>query len=138
MITIEIDEGRLQALGLTLSDVESAVNAGSSSPLQATLRNDTTYLQLKASEQAYLKEDFQRIPLSVTASGARILLGDVTTITDTFDDATPTLSRFNGANTIGLQVVTTGTCAVPLPIVAGDRVEVDYGPLGRVEVTIDR
>jgi 2-keto-4-pentenoate hydratase len=30
------------------------------------------------------------------------------------------------------QVVTTGTCLAPLPIVAGDEVAADFGPLGRV------
>jgi len=29
-------------------------------------------------------------------------------------------------------VVTTGTCAVPLPVTAGDRIVVDYGVLGQV------
>jgi 2-keto-4-pentenoate hydratase len=32
------------------------------------------------------------------------------------------------------QVVTTGTCLVPLPIEPGDRVRVDFGRLGAVEV----
>ncbi|MDO6461695.1 efflux RND transporter permease subunit [Granulosicoccaceae sp. 1_MG-2023] len=126
MMTIEINEGRLQALGLSLSDVEDAVNAGSSSPQQATLRNDTTYLQLKASEQAYLKEDFQKIPLTVTDSGARITLGDVTTVTDTFDDETPTLSRFNGQNSIGVQVITTGTDDITDSVVAAKEVVAEW------------
>jgi 2-keto-4-pentenoate hydratase len=30
------------------------------------------------------------------------------------------------------EVVTTGTCVVPMPIAAGDRVEADFGSLGRV------
>ncbi|OAI43535.1 hydratase [Rhizomicrobium sp. SCGC AG-212-E05] len=34
------------------------------------------------------------------------------------------------------QVVTTGTCVKPLAIAAGDRVEGDFGALGRVAVTI--
>ena len=34
------------------------------------------------------------------------------------------------------QVVTTGTCVKPLTIAAGDRVEGDFGALGRVAVTI--
>jgi 2-keto-4-pentenoate hydratase len=34
------------------------------------------------------------------------------------------------------EVVTTGTCVKPVPIVAGNRVEGDFGPLGRVCVTI--
>jgi 2-keto-4-pentenoate hydratase len=33
------------------------------------------------------------------------------------------------------QVVTTGTCLVPLPIAAGDRVAMDFGTLGSVEVS---
>ncbi|MEM8972419.1 MAG: fumarylacetoacetate hydrolase family protein [Pseudomonadota bacterium] len=35
------------------------------------------------------------------------------------------------------QVVTTGTCAVPLPIAAGDHVKMDFGALGRVEARFD-
>jgi 2-keto-4-pentenoate hydratase len=34
------------------------------------------------------------------------------------------------------QVVTTGTCLIPLPIAAGDRIEGDLGTLGRVSITI--
>ena len=32
------------------------------------------------------------------------------------------------------EVVTTGTCVVPLPIGPGDTVVGEYGPLGRIEV----
>lgn len=32
------------------------------------------------------------------------------------------------------QVVTTGTCMVPLELLPGDRVSADYGPLGRVDM----
>ena len=41
------------------------------------------------------------------------------------------LSR-HGMTLAAGQVVTTGTCAVPLPVGPGDRVVVDYGDLGRV------
>jgi 2-keto-4-pentenoate hydratase len=34
------------------------------------------------------------------------------------------------------EVVSTGTCLVPLPIAPGDRVEMDFGELGRVEVNL--
>jgi 2-keto-4-pentenoate hydratase len=34
------------------------------------------------------------------------------------------------------QVVTTGTCLAPIPIAAGEYIEGDLGPLGRVSVTI--
>ncbi len=109
MMSIEIDEGHLQSYGLDLSDVEDAINAGSSSAATAVVRNASLYLQLQASEQAYLKEDFADIPLVTTTSGEFIRLGDVASIRDTFDDSTSTLSRFDGRDSIALQIVTTGT-----------------------------
>lgn len=108
MMMIEIDDGRLQSYGLTLSDVENAINTNSSTPLTAVLRNENVYLQLNASEQAYLKEDFAKIPLLTGANGQQILLGDVAYILDSFDDDSSSLSRFQGRESIGVQVVTTG------------------------------
>jgi 2-keto-4-pentenoate hydratase len=35
------------------------------------------------------------------------------------------------------QVVTTGTCLVPLPIAPGDRVTMDFGALGSVAVAFE-
>jgi multidrug efflux pump subunit AcrB len=109
MMVVEIDEARLQAYGLSLADVENAINASSSTPLTAVLRNDNTYLQLQASKQAYTATDFAALPLITTASGQQILLGDITTIRDTFDDNSSVLSRFNHHDSIALQVLTAGT-----------------------------
>ncbi len=107
-MVIEVDEGRLQALGLSLSDVEAAVNAGSSDTMTAVLRNRDVYLQLKASEQADTRETFRDIPLVTVADGTIIRLGDVASVRDTFDDSTAVLSRFNDHSSIGLEVITTG------------------------------
>ncbi len=108
MMLIEIDDGRLQSYGLSLTDVEAAINNNSSNPLTAVLRNEQIYLQLKAAEQAYLKRDFAQIPLVTDASGQQVLLGDVADIQDGFDDDVSVLSRFQGQDSIGIQVVTTG------------------------------
>jgi multidrug efflux pump subunit AcrB len=108
MMVVEIDEGRLRAYGLTLSDVEDAVNQGSSNTATAVLHNEQLNLQLKSSQQAYRKTDFAAIPLMTTSDGHRLLLGEVATIRDTFDDETAVLSRFHAKNSIALQVITTG------------------------------
>ncbi|MDK2779403.1 MAG: efflux RND transporter permease subunit [Pseudomonadota bacterium] len=108
MMVIEIDEGRLQAYGLSLSDVEDAINQGSSSTMTAVLKNEQIYLQLKASQQAYLKEEFAAIPLITSTAGVMLTLGDVATINDTYDDDTAVLSRFNGEGSVALQIITTG------------------------------
>jgi len=108
MMAIEIDEGRLQAYGLSLSDVEDAINQGSSSTMTAVLKNEQVYLQLKASQQAYFKEAFAAIPLITSSDGVIVALGDVATIQDTYDDDTAVLSRFAGENSVALQVITSG------------------------------
>jgi len=108
MMSIEVNEARLQAYGLALSDVQEAINQNSSSTSTAVLRNDNLYLQLKASEQAYLQQDFAALPLINDSSGRQLLLGDVANIRDTYDDNTAVLSRFANEPSIGLEVVSTG------------------------------
>ena len=108
LMAVEIDEGRLQAYGLSLSDVEDAINQGSSSTMTAVLSNKQLYLQLKASQQAYQQKEFAAIPLLTTADGSQVRLGDIAEIRDTFEDEGSILSRFNGHNSIALEVITTG------------------------------
>jgi len=122
MMVVEIDEGRLQAYGLSLSDVEEAVNAGSSNTMTAVLRDRDLYLQLKASEQAYRVEEFAAIPLITGADGREIRLGDVTRIRDAYDDLTSSLLRYQGQDSIGLQVVTTGQDDIIDTVAAARRV----------------
>jgi multidrug efflux pump subunit AcrB len=122
MMIIEIDEGRLQAYGLTLSDVEDAINQGSSSTMTAVLRNQQTYLQLKASEQAYVSKDFATIPLLNSSDGRQILLGDVTHIEDSFQDDSSVLSRFNHHSSLALQVVTTGQDDISDSVIAAQAI----------------
>ena len=105
MMVIEIDEGSLQAYGLTLSDVEDAINRGSSTTRTALLRSEGTYLQLQASEQAYMTRDFAALPLLNRSDGTQVTLGQVARIRDTYDDTNAVLSRFNQHSSVALQVV---------------------------------
>lgn len=105
LMSVEIDDSKLQAYGLTLSDVEEVINAESSAPLTTSLRNDNKIMRLKASDQAYQAGDFEKIPLLTTTNGAIITLGDVATITDTFDDDPYTLSRYNQQNGMSIEIV---------------------------------
>lgn len=108
VLSIEIDEGRLQAHGLSLSAVQTAINQESTSTATAILRNESLYLQINIAEKAYQKEEFAAIPLTDSGDGRRILLGDIADIKDTFADDHSVLSRFNGHSSIALQVITTG------------------------------
>ncbi|NDY72231.1 AcrB/AcrD/AcrF family protein [Desulfobacter hydrogenophilus] len=126
MISVEIDEAQLQSYGLSLSDVEDAINNESGSSRTAVLRDKALYLQLKASEQAYLKEEFAAIPLVTLGDGSRIRLGDVAKIDDTFDDETPVLSRFNSHTSIALQVITTGQDDISRTVVGAKKVVEEF------------
>ncbi|MCV6588291.1 MAG: efflux RND transporter permease subunit [Marinobacterium sp.] len=104
LLSIEIDEAKLEAYGLTLAQVAQAVNAESSVALSTSLRSARQIIRLKASEQAYFRQQFALIPLITTASGAIIRLGDVSRIEDAFSDRTFVLARYNGDNGIGLEM----------------------------------
>ena len=132
MMAIEVDDGKLQSYGLTLSDVEQAINAGSSNTMTAVLRNKAVYLQLKASEQAYLKEDFADIPLLTLANGNQLLLGEVAKINDTYDDTTSVLARFQGRDSIALQVITTGLDDITNTVEAAEKVAKSWQEDGKL------
>ncbi|RCV88810.1 efflux RND transporter permease subunit [Billgrantia montanilacus] len=108
IMAIEIDESRLQAYGLSLTDVQDAINDFSTNASTAILRHERLYLQINASEQAYYVTEFSKIPLIATAQQGIVSLGDVAKIRDTFNDTTPVLSRFNGQSSLALDVVSVG------------------------------
>ncbi len=122
LMVIEIDEERLQAYGLSLSDIEDAINQGSSTTMTAILSNKQLYLQLKASQQAYQRTEFAAIPVLTTSDGSQILLGDIATIKDSFADEEEALARFNGHDSIALQVVSTGQDDISKSVAAAKEV----------------
>ena len=132
MMSIEIDEARLQALGLSLSDVETAINQSSSSTTTAILRHERLYLQLKTSQQAYFKQQFAAIPLKTTTDGRRVQLGEVAVIRDTFDDNSAVLSRFNGHASVALEVLSTGLDDVTTTVTSTQRVIAEWVDGGRL------
>lgn len=105
MISIEVDEAKLQAYGLTLTDVSNAINAESSTAITTSLRNGDKVVRLKASEQAYQQQQFSQIPLITNVDGTQISLGDIATITDSFEDDTLKLSRYNQKNGMAIEIV---------------------------------
>ncbi|MDG3085775.1 efflux RND transporter permease subunit [Vibrio hannami] len=105
MLSVEVNEAMLQAYGLKLSDISDAINAESSTSISTSLRNGDKSAYLKVSQQAYEIEEFKSIPVMTTANGTEILLGDIAVVTDSFEDDTFVLSRYNQQNSIAIQVV---------------------------------
>ncbi|NVD09028.1 efflux RND transporter permease subunit [Vibrio sp. JPW-9-11-11] len=105
IIAVEIDETKLQAYGLTLSNVAEAINAESSTSISASLRNEEKAVRLKVAQQAYQLEDFKTIPVLTTNDGGLIRLGDIASISDDFEEDTFTLSRYNQQNAMAIEIL---------------------------------
>tara|TARA_R110001592_G_scaffold344254_1_gene635363 strand:- start:2183 stop:5344 length:3162 start_codon:yes stop_codon:yes gene_type:complete len=105
MISIEVDEAKLQAYGLTLASVASAVNAESSASISTSLYNDDKTVRLKVAQQAYQLQDFMAIPVITNSQGSMITLGDIATVKDGYADDTFVLSRYNQANSSAIEIV---------------------------------
>lgn len=106
-ISIEVNEGMLQACGLTLQDVSQRIQNESVIDSGGELKTDLSTITLRADNQAYGEEQFRSIPLRTTANGAVITLGDVATVRSAYEEET-ILNRFQGAPSIGLELMDVG------------------------------
>jgi multidrug efflux pump subunit AcrB len=104
MMSIELDEQKLQAYGLTFTDVANIVNNESSTAISTSLRNKDKVIRLKVSEQAYTQQDFAQLTLISAADGSRVLLGDVAKVSDEYADDTYVKGRYNGAPGLGIEI----------------------------------
>jgi multidrug efflux pump subunit AcrB len=104
MMSIELDEQKLQAYNLSFSDVADVVNSESATAISTSLRNADKVVRLKVAEQAYQQQEFANIPLVTLADGSKIRLGDVAKINDDFADDVFVVGRYNGQPGIGVEI----------------------------------
>ena len=104
MMSIELDEQKLQAYGLSFSDVATIVNNESSTGISTSLRNEDKVVRLKVAEQAYKQQEFANLPLQTLADGSIVRLGDVAKVSDEFSDSVFVVGRYNGQPGIGVEI----------------------------------
>lgn len=104
MMSIELDEQKLQAFNLSFSDVANVVNNESSTAISTSLRNEDKVVRLKVAEQAYQQREFANIPLLTLSNGSQVKLGDVAKIDDAFADDVFVVGRYNGQPGIGIEI----------------------------------
>lgn len=104
MMSIELDEQKLQAYNLTFSDIANVVNSESSTAISTSLRNEDKVVRLKVAEQAYGQREFANIPLLTLNDGSQIRLGDVAKVTDAYADDVFVIGRYNGQPGIGVEI----------------------------------
>lgn len=104
MMSIELDEQKLQAYGLTFSDIANVVNSESSTAISTSLRNQDKVIRLKVSDQAYSQQEFAQIVLMSAADGSQVLLGDVAKVSDEYADDVFVIGRYNGQPGMGIEI----------------------------------
>jgi len=98
-ISIEVSKDKLREYGLSFSDVAKAVRNSSRNMSAGQIRAEHGYINLRVENQAYHGYQFDRIPVITKADGTKVLLGDIATIKDGFQEGLQ-YSKFNGKNSV--------------------------------------
>ena len=102
-VSVEVSEYTLRRYGLTFGDVVRAIRGSSLNLPAGAIKTVNGDIQLQTRGQAYDRNDFEKIPLLSTREGTQIMLGDVATVLDGFEDL-DVRSRFNDKPSHSLQV----------------------------------
>lgn len=94
-VSIEVSEESLRRWGLTFDEVAQAVRRSSLDLPGGSIKAESGEILLRTKGQAYRGAEFEALVLRTLPDGSRLLLGDVATVVDGFEE-TDQLSRFNG------------------------------------------
>lgn len=106
-LSITVPPSTLDALNLSLQDISNAINANSLDLSAGNIRSAQGEILVRTSSQAYNKVDYAKIPIITNNSGKAILLGDIATISDGFDE-NQSRTLFNGNSAKVLDIYRTG------------------------------
>ncbi|EDQ02324.1 efflux RND transporter permease subunit [Shewanella benthica] len=98
-IAIEVSRDRLREFGLTFNDVAAAVRGFSRNMSAGQIRAENGYINLRIQNQAYVGYEFENLPLITLPDGTNVLLGDIATVIDGFEEGIQ-YSKFNGKNSV--------------------------------------
>lgn len=107
VVHVEIPQHRLRAHGLTIGEVARIIGDSSSDVPAGTVDTRAGAVLLRLKERKQWADEFARIPIVSSDSGAPLTLGDIAEITDGFEEEA-FHSLFNRTPTVGLQVYRVG------------------------------
>ncbi len=105
-VAVEVSEYTLRRYGLRFDDVVNAIRTSSLNLPAGSIKAESGDIRLQTRGQAYERADFENIVLVSKRDGTRVLLGDVATIVDGFEDM-DVRSRFNDMPSHDLHVFVT-------------------------------
>ncbi len=106
-ISIEIDRDTLRAYGLSLNEVAQIINANSLELPGGSIETDSVSIPIRTLGRNYTRADFENIVIRASESGAQVLLRDIATVNDGFEDSDLS-SSFNGTPSVSVNVYRVG------------------------------
>jgi multidrug efflux pump subunit AcrB len=106
-ISVEVPEKSLRRHGITFDDVVRAVKRGSLDRPGGSIKSAAGEVLLRTKGQAYTGEEFEKIVLLTRPDGTRLLLGDVATVVDGFQEEAR-YARFDGEPAVLVKVFRVG------------------------------
>ena len=106
-ISIEITQQKLRELGMTLQQVASLLAQSSVELPGGSMRTDGGEILVRVTDRREVGREFARIPIITTPDGTNLLLEDIATIHDGFDESDK-FSFYNGKPAVSLTVFRVG------------------------------
>ncbi len=98
-VSVEVSKDKLREYGLSFQDVAQAVRNYSRNMSAGQIRAENGYINLRVENQAYRGHEFEQVPVVTLVDGTKVLLGDIATIIDGFEEGLQ-YSKFNGKNSV--------------------------------------
>jgi multidrug efflux pump subunit AcrB len=106
-ISIEVSEEDLRRYELTFDEVVAAVRRGSLDRPGGSIKTSAGEILLRTKGQAYTGREFDQVVLRTDPDGTRLLLSDVATVVDGFDEE-DRFAYFDGKTTVTIKVFRVG------------------------------
>lgn len=110
-VTIELTESSMRRFGVSFSEVANAIRSSSINLSSGQVRTATGDVRLRARNMADTKEDFEKIIVRQTSSGAAIRVGDVAHVIDGYEE-NEILATMDGEPAVLIQMLSTDNMQV--------------------------
>jgi multidrug efflux pump subunit AcrB len=106
-ISIEIPQDKLRAYGLTLQDVANKIEAASVELPGGSIKASGGEILVRMKERRDYGSQFAATPLLTTSTGSQVLVGDIATVIDAFEDE-DIITTYDGEPAIKVEVYRVG------------------------------
>lgn len=117
-ISIEVPQEKLRAYGLTLNDVASRLSEASVDLPGGAIKTESGEILVRMKERRDYGRDFARTPIITGSDGTQVLLEDIATVVDGFEDD-DIVNTYNGQPSVRVDVYRVGD---QTPITVSDAV----------------